>query len=134
VVIVPKEDGPNSTYKLDAQSGQLKERKFTGSGSDTDIITSSARAYVTALNKLLQWQMRRIEFSIEKTNEDSGGIGNAVPVSLGKAIGKLIVNHALKKKIKVINNFRYSRYVNTSDLDWSNSINKKISNQRSFNF
>ena len=61
-------------------------------------------------------------------------IGNAVPVSLGKAIGKLIVNHALKKKIKVINNFRYSRYVNTSDLDWNNSINKKISNQRSFNF
>ena len=61
-------------------------------------------------------------------------IGNAVPVSLGKAIGKLIVNHALKKKIKVINNFRYSRYVNTSDLDWSNSVNKKISNQRSFNF
>ena len=29
-------------------------------------------------------------------------IGNAVPVSLGKAIGKLIVNHALRKKIRVI--------------------------------
>ena len=61
-------------------------------------------------------------------------IGNAVPVSLGKAIGKLIVNHMLRKKIKVINNFKYSRYLNTSDLDWNNSISKKISNQKSFDF
>ena len=61
-------------------------------------------------------------------------IGNAVPVSLGKAIGKLIVNHMLKKKIKVINNFRYSRYINTSDLDWNKSISNKISNQKSFAF
>ena len=62
-------------------------------------------------------------------------IGNAVPVSLGKAIGKLIVNHMLRKKIKIINNFKYSRYLNTSDLDWQNSLTKKIaSNQRSFNF
>ena len=62
-------------------------------------------------------------------------IGNAVPVSLGKAIGKLIVNHALRKKIRVINNFKYSRYLNTSDLDWHNSLDKKIaSNQKSFNF
>ena len=57
-----------------------------------------------------------------------------MPVSLGKAIGKLIVNHMLKKKIKVINNFRYSRYVNTSDLDWNNTDNKKTSNQKTFNF
>ena len=62
-------------------------------------------------------------------------IGNAVPVSLGKAIGKLIVNHALRKKIRVINNFKYSRYLNTSDLDWHNTLDKKIaSNQKSFNF
>jgi 2-isopropylmalate synthase len=81
VVIVAKEDGPNDSYKLDAQSGQLKERKFTGSGSDTDIITSSARAYVTALNKLLQWQMRRVEFSGGKANGDAGGVGDAVPVA-----------------------------------------------------
>lgn len=62
-------------------------------------------------------------------------IGNAVPVSLGKAIGKLIMQHMLKKKIRVINNFKYSRYLNTSDLDWHNSINKKVtSNQKSFGF
>lgn len=81
VVIVPKEDGPNDSYKLDAQSGILKERKFTGSGSDTDIITSSARAYVTALNKLLQWQMRRIEFSGKANGDSADGIGDAVPVA-----------------------------------------------------
>ena len=62
-------------------------------------------------------------------------IGNAVPVSLGRAIGKLIMQHMLKKKIRVINNFKYSRYLNTSDLDWHNSIKKKVaSNQKSFNF
>ncbi len=62
-------------------------------------------------------------------------IGNAVPVSLGKAIGKLIVNHALRKKIRVICNFKYSRYLNTSDLDWHNILDKKVaSNQKSFNF
>ena len=62
-------------------------------------------------------------------------IGNAVPVSLGYAIGKLIVNHSNKKKIKTINGFRYSRYLNTSDLDWQKSFNNKaISKQKSFKF
>ena len=62
-------------------------------------------------------------------------IGNAVPISLGKAIGKLIIDHMKKKKIKVINNFKYSRYLNTSDMDWQNSINKKVVlSQKSFNF
>ena len=61
-------------------------------------------------------------------------IGNAVPVSLGRAIGKLIVNHILKKKIKIINNFKYSRYLYTSELNWNYSFSKKISNQKEFNF
>ena len=61
-------------------------------------------------------------------------VGNAVPVSLGRAIGKLIVNHILKKKIKIINNFKYSRYLYTSELNWNYSFSKKISNQKEFNF
>ena len=62
-------------------------------------------------------------------------IGNAVPVSLGKAIGQLIINHINKKNIKTINGFRYSRYLNTCDLDWHKSLNNKIiTKQRSFNF
>ena len=51
-------------------------------------------------------------------------IGNAVPVSLGKAIGKLITSHHLRKKIKVINNFSYSRYLNTNDQDWEKKMSK----------
>ena len=61
-------------------------------------------------------------------------VGNAVPVGLGKSIGKLIVNHHLRKKIKVINNFKYSRYLNTSDADWNKDFENISSKQRSFNF
>ena len=45
-------------------------------------------------------------------------IGNAVPISLGKAIGKLIINHHLGNKIVQLKDFKYSRYLKTSDLDW----------------
>jgi len=40
-------------------SGYTNERKFSGSGSDTDVVVSSARAYVSAVNKLIRWNMRR---------------------------------------------------------------------------
>ena len=66
VTISPKEGGPNDTPSIHSQSGQFKNRKFSGSGSDTDIMTSSARAYVSALNKLLSWNARRKE---QVTNE-----------------------------------------------------------------
>ena len=46
--------GPNDNSPLIS-----KDRRFSGSGSDTDIVTSSARAYTAALNKLLSWSMRR---------------------------------------------------------------------------
>ena len=59
VSISPKEGGPNDTPSIHSQSGLYKNRKFSGSGSDTDIMTSSARAYVSALNKLLSWNARR---------------------------------------------------------------------------
>jgi 2-isopropylmalate synthase len=61
VSISPNEGGPNDVPSLHSQSGQFKNRKFSGSGSDTDIMTSSARAYVSALNKLLSWNARRAE-------------------------------------------------------------------------
>jgi len=61
VTIAPKEGGPNDSLSIHSQSGQLKNRSFSGSGSDTDIMTSSARAYVSALNKLLTWNARRME-------------------------------------------------------------------------
>jgi len=75
VVIVPTVDGPNDSSVMDAQTSQLREKKFSGSGSDTDIITSSARAYVSALNKLLTWKMRRMTNGVDET-----GAMNAVAV------------------------------------------------------
>jgi hypothetical protein len=54
VVLSPVEGGPNDNSPLIS-----KNRKFSGSGSDTDIVTSSARAYTSALNKLLSWSMNR---------------------------------------------------------------------------
>ena len=45
-------------------------------------------------------------------------VGNAVPLSLGKAIGKAIQMHDAGATWKEIPNFPYSRYRNTSDLTW----------------
>eukprot|EP00560_Eucampia_antarctica_P003392 CAMPEP_0197832580 /NCGR_PEP_ID=MMETSP1437-20131217/15283_1 /TAXON_ID=49252 ORGANISM="Eucampia antarctica, Strain CCMP1452" /NCGR_SAMPLE_ID=MMETSP1437 /ASSEMBLY_ACC=CAM_ASM_001096 /LENGTH=666 /DNA_ID=CAMNT_0043436019 /DNA_START=109 /DNA_END=2109 /DNA_ORIENTATION=- len=59
VTISPVVGGPNDSIGTDLQTGLVREHKFTGSGSDTDIVTSSARAYVSALNKLLNWTLRQ---------------------------------------------------------------------------
>lgn len=72
---MPTADGPNDSAVMDAQTSQLREKKFSGSGSDTDIITSSARAYVSALNKLLTWKMRRMANGVDET-----GSQNAIAV------------------------------------------------------
>ena len=71
VAIQPKEGGPNDTPSIHSQSGQFKNRKFSGSGSDTDIMTSSARAYVSALNKLLSWNARRAEQAASDQAEEN---------------------------------------------------------------
>merc|ERR1712176_1218048 len=84
VVIVPTTGGPNDSAAMDAQTSQLKEKKFSGSGSDTDIITSSARAYVSALNKLLTWKIRRMVNG--ELDTDSTGIANAHPIEGEKPI------------------------------------------------
>lgn len=64
---------------MDAQTGMVKRRMFSGSGSDNDIVTSSARAYVSALNKMLSWTMRRNMISQEKQKEEdeSSNVGEA---------------------------------------------------------
>jgi 2-isopropylmalate synthase len=77
VSISPKEGGPNDFPSMDAQSEISKNRRFSGSGSDTDIITSSARAYVSALNKLLSWNMRKSQKQLNG-DSSSGAVGNAV--------------------------------------------------------
>jgi 2-isopropylmalate synthase len=36
-----------------AQTGAMQQRTFSGSGTDEDIVVSSSRAYVSALNKMI---------------------------------------------------------------------------------
>lgn len=64
-------------------------------------------------------------------------IGNAVPVSLGRAVGKLLIDHMRGKKTKVICHFPYSRYINTNEISWGkafkiNCDNKAFAEQLEF--
>jgi DNA (cytosine-5)-methyltransferase 1 len=62
-------------------------------------------------------------------------IGNAVPISLGKAIGNHIKKILNNENIKVYKNFSYSRYKNTNDLEFLKLVNKreKVSKQLELN-
>ena len=57
-------------------------------------------------------------------------IGNAVPLSLGFAIGKLIIHLLEGDKILNIPNFKYSRYKNTRDDEWIINFQKRVINFR----
>jgi len=74
VVITPVVGGPNDNNPLIS-----KDRRFSGSGSDTDIVTASARAYTSAINKLLKWTMKR-QSDDESSDEDNGTAGEATAV------------------------------------------------------
>ena len=45
-------------------------------------------------------------------------LGNAVPLSLGKAVGSLLIAYIDHKKIRRFLNFPYSRYTNTDEVSW----------------
>ncbi len=45
-------------------------------------------------------------------------VGNAVPISLGSAIGRLLIDYINKREVKIYKGFKYSRYKNTDDLNW----------------
>jgi 2-isopropylmalate synthase len=77
VVIKPQAGGPNDSISIQPQTGISNSRKFSGSGSDTDIITSSARAYVSAINKLLTWNVNRRTRNGSESHEH-GSMGNAI--------------------------------------------------------
>lgn len=49
-------------------------------------------------------------------------IGNAVPVSFGRAIGKTIVACLCNEKVFVADNFPYSRYRNTDEKSWEKNV------------
>lgn len=56
-------------------------------------------------------------------------VGNAVPISLGKAIGKTIMNHIQGIENIQYPGFRYSRYKNTNEIDWEVAIKESLQKQ-----
>ncbi|HDO7865842.1 TPA: DNA cytosine methyltransferase [Legionella pneumophila] len=53
-------------------------------------------------------------------------IGNAVPSSLGEAIGKTILSHMAGQTENNFQGFNYSRYKNTDDISWEKMINNLL--------
>ncbi|MGL1932248.1 MAG: DNA cytosine methyltransferase [Desulfotalea sp.] len=45
-------------------------------------------------------------------------LGNAVPISLGKAIGKLLIDYMSNRNIPKYSDFKYSRYKKTDEVKW----------------
>lgn len=88
VTVSPDEEGFSAATH--SQTGITKDRKFAGIGSDTDVVTSSARAYTSALNKLLSWSKRR-QSAIKEEEETNGEELKAVSVGFSPIE---TVNHA----------------------------------------
>lgn len=53
-------------------------------------------------------------------------IGNAVPVNMGFAVGKLITELLNNKTTKAYPGFKYSRYKNTSDQEWKKEFKERV--------
>jgi len=52
-------------------------------------------------------------------------VGNAVPVGLGEAIGRMVVSLLQKSETCAVPNFSYSRYNATDDIAWENQFVKR---------
>ena len=66
-------------YVQTAQGGKT-QRSYSGSGADEDIVVSSARAYVSALNKMIAYLSAR-----ERVEKDEGGNGEGAAVNVAKS-------------------------------------------------
>ena len=53
-------------------------------------------------------------------------IGNAVPIALGKAIGRTIIDHMNGVVSPIYKGFKYSRYQNTDEVSWENEVRKQL--------
>ncbi len=58
-------------------------------------------------------------------------IGNAVPISLGRAIGTAIVSYINNEKYEAVSNFQYSRYTNTDEQSWEKAVWATLKKQSS---
>jgi DNA (cytosine-5)-methyltransferase 1 len=57
-------------------------------------------------------------------------VGNAVPVSLGFAVGNLIVNLINGIEVVQFDNFDFSRYCNTNHITWEKQFLKQLENKK----
>ena len=53
-------------------------------------------------------------------------VGNAVPISLGQAVGSLIRKMVTDEKIETYQGFKYSRYKKTTTLEWKEQFQEQI--------
>lgn len=53
-------------------------------------------------------------------------IGNAVPIALGEAIAKTIINHMNGIQEEIPTGFKFSRYLNTDEVSWENETRKRL--------
>ncbi|HOY21735.1 MAG TPA: DNA cytosine methyltransferase [Cellvibrio sp.] len=53
-------------------------------------------------------------------------VGNAVPLSLGCAVGNLIKDLLFRRNVESISNFQYSRYKNTSHDEWKTQFAQEV--------
>ena len=56
-------------------------------------------------------------------------IGNAVPINLGAAIGKTVMNDLNGIKSDAPKQFTYSRYVNTNEIDWELDFTRRYESE-----
>jgi len=61
-------------------------------------------------------------------------VGNAVPVGLGEAIGRLVVSLLQKKKSAPVFGFSYSRYNATDEITWENQFNGRRNSDSQLTF
>lgn len=57
-------------------------------------------------------------------------VGNAVPVSLGLAVGELIMNLINGVETIQFNDFKFSRYKNTNHIDWEKQFLKQLKHHK----
>jgi DNA (cytosine-5)-methyltransferase 1 len=57
-------------------------------------------------------------------------VGNAVPVSLGKAIGNAVKAHIQRENPVEYPEFRYSRYLDTDEISWEEKIRQVFSREQ----
>lgn len=83
VVLKNKISSDANIAEVNVQTGDEFIRQFSGTGSDTDIVVSSARAYTQALNKMIAWNLRRQAESVKEESTSINPIGDAIQVNEG---------------------------------------------------